>query len=88
MSNFECLSFEFCQRGIDNCLLGGKCLIESIVYKVTLTASDGDVKTYTGLTKRKFKDGLYELNAEANNPNHQTSTRLSGYEEGPKYRHQ
>ena len=42
-------------------------------------ASDGDVRTYTGLTKRKFKDRLYEHNADTNNSNHRTFTRLAGY---------
>ena len=41
------------------------------------TASDGDVKMNTGLTKRKFKDRLYEHNA--NNSNHCTFTKLAGY---------
>ena len=67
------------KRGLNNCPLGGKCLTESIVYKATVTASDGDVRTYTGLTKRKFKDRLYEHNTDANNSNHRTFTKLAGY---------
>ena len=62
-----------------NCPLGGKCLSESIVYKARVTASDGEVKTYTGLTKRTFKDRLYEHRNDANNPKHRTHTKLAGY---------
>ena len=69
------------KRGLNNCPLGGKCLTESIVYKATVTASDGDVRTYTGLTKHKFKD----YNTDATNSNHCTFTKLA--EEGPKCKH-
>ena len=47
--------------------------------KATVTASDGEVKTYTGLTKRAFKDRLYEHRNDANNPKHRTHTKLAGY---------
>ena len=59
--------------------LDSKCLTESIVYKATVTVSDGDVRTYTGLTKSKFKDRLYEHNTDANNSNNCTFTKLAGY---------
>ena len=78
-TDFSRLAFYSIYLSINNCPLGGKCLTESIVYKALVTASDEDVRTYTGLTKHKFKDRLYEHNADANNPNHHTFTRLAGY---------
>ena len=68
-----------CQRGINNCPLGGMCRTESIVYKATVISSDGDVRTYTCLTNCKLKDRLYEYNANTNKPNHHTFTRLADY---------
>ena len=47
-----------CQAGIENFPLNGECLTESVVYKATMTAGDGEVKTYTGLTELPFKKRL------------------------------
>ena len=47
-----------CQNGVQSCPLDGKCLTKCIVYKATLTADDGEVKTYIGLTEPPFKKRL------------------------------
>ena len=47
-----------CQKGQKSCPVDAKCLTSAVVYKATVTASDGDVRKYTGSTDRKFKERL------------------------------
>ena len=68
-----------CQKGQKNCPVDAKCLTSAVVYKATVTASDGDVRTYTGSTDRKFKDRLYEHRTDTNNRSHRHNTKLAGY---------
>ena len=44
-----------CKNGVNSCPLNGKCLKRAIVYKATVTAEDGDIRTYTSSTDRTFK---------------------------------
>ena len=52
-----------CDAGT-TCPLNGECLTECIVYKATLTAADGEIKTYTGITQPPFKQRLYKHRAD------------------------
>ena len=52
-----------CDAGT-TCPLNGECLAECIVYKATLTAADGEIKTYTGITQPPFKQRLYKHRAD------------------------
>ena len=49
-----------CQKGQKICPVDARCLTSAVVYKATVTANDGDVRTYTGSTDRKLKERLYE----------------------------
>ena len=68
-----------CKAGVESCPLEGKCLTESIVYKATVTADDGEVKTYTGCTEPPFKRRLYKHRSDTSNPKYSTCTKLAGY---------
>ena len=68
-----------CQKGQKSCPVDAQCLTSAVVYKATVTASDGDVRTYTGSTDRKFKERLYENRTDANNRSHRHNTKLAGY---------
>ena len=68
-----------CQDGVQSCPLDGKCLTECIVYKATLTADDGEVKTYIGLTEPPFKKRLYKHNADRRKRNLEKATAMSAY---------
>lgn len=54
-----------------------KCLTS--VYKATVTASDGVVRTYMGSTDRQLKERLYEHRTDANNRSHRHHTNLAVY---------
>ena len=68
-----------CQNGVHSCPLDGKCLTECIVYKATLTANDGEVKTYIGLTEPPFKKRLYKHNTDRRDRNLEKATAMSAY---------
>ena len=68
-----------CLKALKSCPVGAKCLTSAVVYKATATASDGDVKTYSGSTDRKFKERFYEHRTNANNRSHRHNTKLAGY---------
>ena len=68
-----------CKGGTDNCPIEGKCQITAVVYKATVTATDGEVKTYTGCTDRTFKERHYGHKADAKNRELRTNTKLAGY---------
>ena len=59
-----------CQKAQKSCPMDAQCLTSAVVYNATVTASDGDVRTYTESTDRKFKDRLYEHRSDANNRSH------------------
>ena len=68
-----------CQAGVQSCPLDGKCLSKAIVYKATVTASDGEVKTYTGCTEPPFKKRQYRHRSDTSDKKYRTCTRLAGY---------
>ena len=68
-----------CQKGQKSCPVDAQCLTRAVVNKATVTASDGDVRTHTGSTDRKFKERLYEHRTDANNRSHRHNTKLAGY---------
>ena len=68
-----------CRGGLNNCPLKGECLTESVVYQAKLTASDGEVKTYTGLTERPFKTRLYGHRADRANRKQENATTMATF---------
>ena len=68
-----------CQAGVNTCPLNGECLTECIVYKATLTAGDGEVKTYTGLTEPPFKNRFYKHNADRRDRKFTNATTMATY---------
>ena len=61
------------------CPLNGECLTECIVYKATLTAADGEVKTYTGITQPPFKKRLYRHHADRRDRELEHATTMAAY---------
>ena len=43
------------RAGVQRCPLEGKCQVEAIVYKATITTDDGEIRTYTGSTDQTYK---------------------------------
>jgi len=68
-----------CKKGTGSCPIGGKCQTSALVYKATITANDGEIRTYTGCTDRKFKDRHYEHTADMKNRENRKNTRLATY---------
>ena len=66
-----------CQKGIQHCLVEGRCLTTGVVYKATVTSQSG-CEHYTGLTSRSFKVRRKEHNSDFNNRNRK-GTHLSTY---------
>ena len=64
---------------VQPCPLDAKCMTECIVYKATLTAKDGEVKTYIGMTEPPFKKRMYKHNADRRDRNLENSTAMSAY---------
>ena len=64
---------------METCPLEGKCQIDAIVYKATVTASDGEVKTYTGCTDRTFKQRHYGHMSDFKNRENRNNSKLAGY---------
>ena len=48
-----------CTRAMGPCPLGGKCLVNSVVYKAEVVENNSTSNTYTGLTSNTFKDRYY-----------------------------
>ena len=65
------------EDGVQFCPLDCKCLTECIVYKATLTANDGEMKTCIGPTEDPFKKRLY--NADKRDRNLEKATAMSAY---------
>ena len=68
-----------CQKGVEACPLDGKCQVSAIVYKATVTADDGEVKTYTGCTDRTFKKRHYGHTSDSRHKDNRTNTKLATY---------
>ena len=68
-----------CRGGVDRCPMQGRCLTSAIVYKATVTAEDGEQKTYIGSTDRTFKERFYGHTADMKNKEHRKNTTLAGY---------
>ena len=66
-----------CQKGVKSCPIGGKCQTRAIVYKATIRSDDGDERTYTGCTDRKFKERLYEHRTDANIRDNRHRTKMA-----------
>ena len=59
------------------CPLGGRCLVENVVYKATVTTDNNETDTYTGLTSQTFKKRWYKHRETINDENHPSPTTLS-----------
>ena len=68
-----------CKKGENSCPIGGKCQTSALVYKATITAEDGEVRTYTGSTDRKFKERYYEHTSDAKHRENRQRTRMATY---------
>ena len=60
----------------DNCPLHGKCQVESVVYKATVTTTN-DEKDYIGLTAQTFKQRYYSHQHSMRDNKYRNSTSLS-----------
>ena len=68
-----------CQKGVKSCPIEGKCQTSALVYKATITAEDGDTRTYTGCTDRKFKERHYEHTADMKKRENSKRTSMATY---------
>ena len=70
-----------CQRrNKPHCPLPGKCTIQSVVYMCDVTnRNTGQVETYTGVTKRKFKKRWDEHKSSFRHLDQSGHTKLSAY---------
>ena len=68
-----------CQAGVDSCPLGRECLTKTVIYKATVTADDGEVRTYTGCIEPQFKKRLYRHCSDTSKRKYRTCTRLADW---------
>ena len=68
-----------CKKGVDSCPIKGECQTSALVYKATITANDGEIRTYIGCTDRKFKERFYEHTADMKNRDNRKRTKLASY---------
>ena len=68
-----------CQKGPASCPLDGNCQVKAIVYKATVTANDGEVKTYIGSTDRTFKERHYGHISDSRHQEQRKNTKLATY---------
>ena len=69
-----------CRGGPQNCPVGGKCLIDCVVYEVSVTeVPSGKKETYTGVTSRSFKRPFYEHKADMSKSESRTKSSLSAH---------
>ena len=69
-----------CRGGPQNCPVGGKCLMEGVVYEATITqVPSGHKETYTGVTARSFKVRFYEHNTDMRKVNSRIKSNLSSH---------
>ena len=68
-----------CRAGEQACPLGGKCQVEAIVYKATITTDDGEIRTYTGSTDQTFKKRHYGHTSDLRNEKHRNNTSMAAH---------
>ena len=61
------------------CPLGGRCQVDSVVYKATVTTDNNVTNTYTGLTSDTFKKRWYKHRETFEKQDHSNPTTLSTY---------
>ena len=66
-----------CKKGVASCPIGGKCMTSALVYHATIETDDGDIRTYTGCTDRKFKDRHYEHVGDMRDKERRKRTKLA-----------
>ena len=71
--NFGCN----CTGRCGPCPLPGRCQVESVVYKATVTTENNENNTYTGLTSNTFKKRWYKHRETFENQDHPNPTTLS-----------
>jgi hypothetical protein len=66
---------------MNECPLDGKCKVDNIVYKATVTTitDDGNTKEYIGMTANPFKERYANHKTSFNLYNHSSDTKLSKY---------
>ena len=65
-----------------NCRAGeleGKCQVEAIVYKATITTDDGEIRTYTGSIDQTFKKRHYGHTSDLRNEKHRNNTSMAAH---------
>ena len=65
-------------RNNHDCPLQGNCLVQNIIYKASVSSSDGQ-KYYIGSTSQSFKKRWSGHKTSFTNPKHVTDTTLSKY---------
>ena len=68
-----------CTRAMGPCPLGGKCLVNSVVYKAEVVENNSTFNTYTGLTSNTFKDRYYGNRHSFKKRDSNHSTTLSSH---------
>ena len=68
------------------CPLDGNCLVDKVVYRASVTETNGTTNTYTGLTANRFKDRFYGHRSSMENRNPDNQTTLSTHVWGLKDR--
>ena len=69
-----------CRNGPATCPAQGKCLMDSVIYRATVTeAVTGKKETYTGLTANRFKERWYAHKSDMNKAKNRQKTRLSSH---------
>ena len=68
-----------CTRAMGPCPLGGKCLVNSVVYKAEVVENNSTSNTYTGLTSNTFKDRYYGHRHSFKKRDSNHSTTLSSH---------
>ena len=68
-----------CTRALGPCPLGGKCLVNSVVYKAEVIENNSTSNTYTGLTSNTFKERFYGHRHSFKKRDSNHSTTLSSH---------
>ena len=68
-----------CQKGVESCILEGKCLTKDIVYEAKVDTVNKDDKFYLGLTATTFKERHGNHKSDFKLPHRRYATKLSGY---------
>ena len=68
-----------CTRAMGPCPLGGKCLVNSVVYKAEVVENNSTSNTYTGLTSNTFEQIFYRHRHSFHNRNSEHSITLSSH---------